>query len=73
VVHIAVYNYMFLPLSAIVRLFYLLYLKRLYLYHCIQLYLNYSKYMTIYNSCERVLVTNDRCLAYCVVFLYNSK
>jgi len=44
-----------------------------YLYHCIQLYLNYSNCMIICNSCERDLVTNNRRLAYCIVLLYNRK
>jgi len=44
-------------------------LQRLYLYHCIQLYLNYSICMIIYNSCERDLVTNNMRLAYCIVLL----
>ena len=60
--HIAVYNYMFRPLSAIVRLY-------LYLYSTL---INYSNFV-IYKSCEQDLVTNNRHLPYCVVLLYNKK
>jgi len=67
--HIAVYNYMFRPLSAIVRLYYFCYKVKL---HNMQGACYYSNFM-IYNSCERDLVTNNRPLAYCVVLLYNRK